>query len=87
MSFLRKIGRTIQKIDYCISLDPEILRKRFEDHVQTLFSITNFKFVEKNHSVTNNSPREGDSSNNPDFIFEYLPKGEKFAVACIYLTQ
>ena len=87
MSFLRKIGHTIQKFDYCISHDPEIMGKRFEDHVQTLFSIKYFKLVEKNHAVTTGTKREGDNSKNPDFIFEYLPTGEKFAVACIYRTQ
>lgn len=87
MSFLRKIGHTIQKIDCCISHDPGILGKRFEDHVQTLFSIKYFKLVEKNHSVTTNTKRDEDSSKNPNFIFEYLPTGEKFAVVCIYRTQ
>jgi hypothetical protein len=33
MGFLGKIGDAIQKIDYHISNDPEIVGKRFEDHV------------------------------------------------------
>jgi len=35
--FLGKLGNAIQKIDYHISNDPEIVGKRFEDHVQNLF--------------------------------------------------
>ena len=34
MGFLGKIGNAIQKIDYHISNDPEIVGKRFEDHVE-----------------------------------------------------
>jgi hypothetical protein len=87
MSFLRKIGYTIQKIDSSISHDPEIPGKRFEDHIQQLFSINHFKLIEKNHSAPTNSRLDGDSTKDPDFLFEYLPTGEKFAVACVYRTQ
>lgn len=87
MGFLGKIGNAIQKIDYHISNDPEIVGKRFEDHVQKLFSIKYFKVVEKTHSFKTNTERYVDNSKNPDFIFEYLPTREKFAVECKYRTQ
>jgi hypothetical protein len=87
MGFLGKIGNAIQKIDYHISNDPEIVGKRFEDHVQNLFSTKYFKIVEKTHSFKTNTERYVDSSKNPDFIFEYIPTREKFAVECKYRTQ
>ena len=87
MGFLGKIGNAIQKIDYHISNDPEIVGKRFEDHVQKLFSTKYFKIVEKTHTFKTNTERYVDSSKNPDFIFEYLPTSEKFAVECKYRTQ
>jgi hypothetical protein len=87
MGFLGKIGNAIQKIDYHISNDPEIVGKRFEDHVEKLFSTKYFKIVEKTHSFKTNTERYVDSSKNPDFIFEYMPTREKFAVECKYRTQ
>ena len=87
MGFLGKIGNAIQKIDYHISNDPEIVGKRFEDHVEKLFSTKYFKIVEKTHSIKTNTERYVDSSKNPDFIFEYMPTREKFAVECKYRTQ
>jgi hypothetical protein len=87
MGFLGKIGEAIQKIDYHISDDPEIVGKRFEDHVERLFSLKYFKIVEKTHSFKTNSERYVESSKNPDFIFEYMPTKERFAVECKYRTQ
>jgi len=87
MSFLGKLGAAIQKIDYRTSNDPEIVGKRFEDHVQNLFSTKYFKIVEKTHSFKTNTERYVDSSKNPDFTFEYMPTKEKFAVECKYRTQ
>ena len=87
MGFLGKIGEAIQKIDYHIASDPEIVGKRFEDHVERLFSPKYFKIVEKTHSFKTNSERYVESSKNPDFIFEYMPTKEKFAVECKYRTQ
>jgi hypothetical protein len=86
MGFLGKIGEAIQKIDYHIASDPEIVGKRFEDHVEKLFSPKYFKIVEKTHSFKTNSERYVESSKNPDFIFEYMPTKEKFAVECKYRT-
>ena len=87
MGFLGKIGEAIQKIDYHIGSDPEIVGKRFEDHVEKLFTPKYFKIVEKTHSFKTNSERYVESSKNPDFIFEYIPTKEKFAVECKYRTQ
>jgi len=87
MGFLGKIGEAIQKIDYHIASDPKIVGKRFEDHVQSLFSTKYFKLVEKTHSFKTNNERYVESSLNPDLIFEYLPTRERFAVECKYRTQ
>jgi hypothetical protein len=38
MGFFGKIGEVFNKIDYHTSNDPEIVGKRFEDHVESLFS-------------------------------------------------
>ena len=48
------------------------------------FSTKYFKVVEKTHSFKTNTERYVESSKNPDFIFEYLPTREKFAVECKY---
>jgi hypothetical protein len=87
MGFLGKIGDVFHKIEYHVSNDPEIVGKRFEDHVQNLFPIKMFKLVEKTHSFKTNTERYVESSLNPDFIFEYIPTGEKFAVECKYRTK
>ena len=87
MGFLGKIGEAIQKIDYHVSNDPEIVGKRFEDHVEKLFGQKYFRLAEKTHSFKTNKERYVESSKNPDFIFEYLPTREKFAVECKYRTQ
>jgi hypothetical protein len=47
MGFLERIGEAIQKIDEKVSSDPEIKGKRFEDHVQSLFTPKYFKIIEK----------------------------------------
>jgi len=86
MGFLGKIGDAIKKIDYHTSNDPEIVGKRFEDHVQKLFSEKYFRIVEKTHSFDTNKERYVESSKNPDFIFEYIPTREKFAVECKFRT-
>ncbi len=62
MGFLGKIGDAIQKIDSHISSDSEIVGKRFEDHVQKLFSTKYFKVVEKTHSFKTNTERYVESS-------------------------
>jgi hypothetical protein len=87
MGFLGKIGEAIQKIDYHISDDPEIKGKRFEDHVERLFSREYFSLVEKTHSFKTNKDRYVESSKNPDFIFEYMPTRQQFAVECKFRTQ
>jgi hypothetical protein len=87
MGFLGKIGDVLNKIDYHTSSDPEIVGKRFEDHVEHLFSKQYFKLVEKTHSFKTNAERYVESSKNPDFIFEYMPTREKFAVECKFRTQ
>ena len=43
MGFLGKIGEAIQKIDEKVSNDPQAKGKRFEDHVQGLFTEKYFK--------------------------------------------
>jgi len=87
MGILGKLGDVIQKIDYHISNDNEIVGKRFEDHVERLFTPKYFKILEKTHSFKTNSERYVESSKNPDFIFEYMPTREKFAVECKYRTN
>jgi len=87
MGLLGKIGEAIQKVDYHISNDPAIVGKRFEDHVQSLFSERYFKIIEKTHSFKTNAERYVESSKNPDFIFEYMPTREKFAVECKFRSQ
>lgn len=87
MGILGKIGEAIQKVDYHISNDPEIKGKRFEDHVQNLFSDKYFKIVEKTHSFKTNQERYVESSKNPDFLFEYMPTHECFAVECKFRTR
>lgn len=86
MGFLGKIGDVFHKIEYHTSDAPEIKGKRFEDHVEQLFSKQYYKLVEKTHSFKTNSDRYVESSKNPDFIFEYMPTREKFAVECKFRT-
>jgi len=86
MGILGKIGDVFHKIEYHTSNDPEIVGKRFEDHVQNLFSPEYFKLIEKTHSFETNKERYVESSLNPDFIFEYIPTREKFAVECKFRT-
>jgi hypothetical protein len=86
MGFLGKIGDVFHKIEYHTSSAPEIKGKRFEDHVENLFSKQYFKIVEKTHSHQTNAERYVESSKNPDFIFEYGPTREKFAVECKFRT-
>jgi len=87
MGFLGKIGDVIKKIDYHVSSDPEIVGKRFEDHVQHLFSEKYYRIIEKTHSFDTNKERYVESSKNPDFIFEYIPTREQFAVECKFRTS
>jgi hypothetical protein len=82
-----KIGDVFNKIDYHTSDDPEIVGKRFEDYVESLFSKKYFKILEKTHSFKTNAERYVESSKNPDFIFEYGPTREKFAVECKFRTK
>ena len=56
MGLLGKLGKAIVKVDESISSDPEIVGKRFEDHVESLFSRQYYKLIEKTHSFdTRNS--------------------------------
>jgi hypothetical protein len=87
MGFLGKIGEAIQKIDEKVANDPQAKGKRFEDHVQSLFAEKYFKIVEKTHSFKTNKERYVESSKNPDFIFEYMPTKEQFAVECKFRTS
>ena len=87
MGFLGKIGDAFHNIEYHTSNAPEIKGKRFEDHVENLFSKQYFKIIEKTHSHKTNADRYVESSKNPDFIFEYMPTREKFAVECKFRTQ
>ena len=82
MGLLGKIGDVFHRIEYHTSNDPEIVGKRFEDFVLSLFSSDFFKLVEKTHSFKTNDERYVGSSLNPDFIFEYIPTKEMFAVEC-----
>jgi hypothetical protein len=87
MGFFGKIGEVFNKIDYHTSNDPEIVGKRFEDHVESLFSKKYFKILEKTHSFKTNAERYVESSKNPDFILEYGPTNEKFAIECKFRTN
>ena len=87
MGFLGKIGDAFHKIEYHTSNAPEIVGKRFEDHVENLFSKKYFKLIEKTHSFKTNADRYVESSKNPDLIFEYMPTKEAFAVECKYRTK
>jgi hypothetical protein len=86
MGLLGKLGKVIVKVDESISSDPEIVGKRFEDHVEKLFSKQYFKLIEKTHSFDTNKQRYVESSLNPDFIWEYAPTKDKFAVECKFRT-
>jgi hypothetical protein len=87
MGLIRKIGDALNKIDYHISDDPEIVGKRFEDHVESLLTPKYFTLVEKTHSFKTNEQRYVESSLNPDLIFRFNPTSEKFAVECKYRTH
>jgi hypothetical protein len=87
MGILGKIGDVFQKIEYHTSNDPEIVGRRFEDHVQNLFPPETYKLIEKTHSHKTNTERYVESSLNPDFLFEHIPTKEKFAVEGKYRTK
>ena len=87
MGLLGRLGKAIVKVDEKISSDPEIVGKRFEDHVESLFSKQYFKLLEKTHSFDVNKQRYVESSLNPDLIWQYGPTKEKFAVECKYRTS
>lgn len=87
MGIFGKIGDIFNKIDYHTSDDPEVVGRWFEDYVQNLFTPKYFKLVEKTHSYKTNTERYVESSKNPDFIFEYMPTREQFAVECKFRTK
>ena len=87
MGIFGKLGKVLAKIDTEISSDPQAVGKWFEDSVENLFSKKYFKIIEKTHSFDTNADRYVESSKNPDFIFEYIPTRERFAVECKYRTQ
>jgi hypothetical protein len=87
MGIFGKIGDVFNKIDYNISDDPEVVGKWFEDEVLKLFSTKYFKIIEKTHSYKTNADRYVESSKNPDFVFEYSPTKERFAVECKFRTK
>ena len=87
MGIFGKIGDVFNKIDYHTSNDPEIVGKWFEDWVEQHFSKKYFKIIEKTHSFKTNADRYVESSKNPDFIFEYMPTREQFAVECKFRTK
>ncbi len=87
MGIVGKIGDVFHKIDYRTSNAPEIKGKRFEDYIENLFSKQYFKIIEKTHSFKTNSDRYVESSKNPDFIFEYIPTKEQFAVECKFRNR
>lgn len=87
MGLFKKVGEALQKIDYHISSDPETVGRRFEDHVQKLFTPKYFVLTEKTHSYDTNRERYVESSLNPDFVWRYKPTNEQFAVECKYRTK
>jgi len=87
MGLFGKIGDVFHKIEYETSNDPEIVGRVFEDYVQNLFSTKYFKLIEKTHSFKTNADRYVESSKNPDFIFEYMPTRERFAVECKFRSK
>jgi hypothetical protein len=87
MGIFGKIGAVFNKIEYNLSDDPEVVGKWFEDEVLKLFSTKYFKIIEKTHSSKTNTERYRESSKNPDFIFEYIPTKERFAVECKFRTK
>jgi len=86
MSLFKKLGDALNKIDYHISSTPEVVGRRFEDHVEKLFDQKYFLLTEKTHSFDTNKQRYVESSLNPDLIWKYKPTGEQFAVECKYRT-
>ena len=87
MGLFGKIGDVFQKIELEVSSDPAAVGQWFENHVEKLFSKKYFRIVEKTHSFKTDTGRFVESNKNPDFIFEYMPTGEKFAVECKFRTQ
>lgn len=87
MGILGNFGKVIVKLDESISSDPEIVGKRFENHVESLFSKQYFKLIEKTHSFDTNKQRYVESSLNPDFVWEYAPTKGQFAVECKFRTS
>jgi hypothetical protein len=82
MGFFGKLGEVFDKLDTELSNDPQAVGKWFENEVEKLFSQKFFKIVEKTHSFKTNADRYVESNKNPDFVFEYIPTREKFAVEC-----
>jgi hypothetical protein len=87
MGFFGKLGEVFNKLDTEISNDPQAVGKWFENEVEKLFSTKYFKIVEKTHSFKTNADRYVESSKNPDFVFEYMPTRERFAVECKFRTK
>ena len=86
MGLFRKIGDIFDKIDTEISDDAQAKGRRFENHVESLFSPQWFALKEKTHSTSTNEKRYVESSLNPDFVFMYKPTKEQFAVECKFRT-
>lgn len=86
MGALRHIGDFLKKIDYHTSKDPEVVGRRFEDHVQSLFPEKMFTLLEKTHSYDTNKERYVQSSLDPDFVWKHNQTGDVFAVECKYRT-
>lgn len=87
MGIFGKIGEVFDKLETELSNAPEAKGKWFENYVENLFSKKYFRIVEKTHSFRTNANRYVQSSKNPDFIFEYIPTREQFAVECKYRTR
>ena len=87
MGIFGKIGEVFNKIELEVSNDPAAKGKWFENYVENLFSKKYYRLVEKTHSYKTDGGRFVESNKNPDFIFEYLPTREQFAVECKYRTS
>ena len=87
MGIFGKIGDVFNKIELEVSNDPAAKGKWFENYVENLFSKKYFRLVEKTHSYKTDAGRFVESNKNPDFIFEYIPTRDQFAVECKYRTS
>ena len=87
MGLFGKIGDVFNKIELEVSNDPAAKGKWFENYVENLFSKKYFRIIEKTHSYKTDAGRFVESNKNPDFIFEYIPTREHFAIECKYRTS